>query len=62
MALLAFGFAGKVYCWQPTASPGALIDPIDAVHQAHYSFALVHVAIVLVPSKLAFASRVLSGT
>ena len=23
-ALLVFGFAGKVYCWQPTASPGAL--------------------------------------
>ena len=24
MALLLFGFAGKTYCWRPTASPGVL--------------------------------------
>ena len=34
VALLVFGFAGKVYCWHPTASPGELAFLFNAVLQS----------------------------
>lgn len=62
VALLAFGFAGKVYCWQPTASPGVLLSTLSMLRISHTALLFWFMLLSLLLIRLVFVLGVLVGT